>query len=417
VAYDLLLLGLIILVGVVGNLLFTRTRIPESLFLILTGLLIGPGLGIVPREFFSDNLGLFVSFALIIVLVNSGMNLNVRDALRTMRGVLLFTALVFACTIAIVATALHYLFAWPWLHGVFLGIIVSGTTTVTITHLVAQLDTEGRTIRRETKDLLVLESILNDVTVIAGASILVAIIAPGIVTAQTALTAIFNEFLVSILVGMILGAGWLLLYAYRLHANKLSYIFTIGIALLMYSAAEFLSLNGAITVISFAIVVGNYSLVLEAFRGHAHLANLRKAVNAMRQTDVEFTFLIRTFFFVLLGIIFDPGVLILRTVVIIAVIILACKLLARLVASLILGALSARHRGDHGARTTLVANGFTSTLAAFLGVQAGIEIPNLAEIVLLLVIATTITAIISAAVHQHLASRGKPARERHGRHG
>lgn len=401
----LLLLGVIILIGVVGNALFSRTRIPESLFLILTGLLIGPVLGIVPSAFFSENLSFFVSFALVIVLVNSGMNLDLRNAMRTMRDVLLFTGLVFVSTIAITTVALHYLFDWPLLHGIFLGIIVSGTTTVTITHLVNQLDPEGRMCKRTTKDLLVLESIFNDVTVIAGASILVAIIAPLHASAQSVLTVIFNELAVSIIVGTILGALWVLLYAYHLHASKLSYIFTVGVALLMYALAEFLGLNGAITVISFAIIVGNYPLVLEAFRRGVHRANLRKAVDAMRKTDVEFTFLIRTFFFVLLGIVFDPSVLRVPLVLLVAGTVLACKLLARLLSSLTLGALIARHRGDHSVRTTLVANGFTATLAGFLGVQAGIAIPHLAEIVLLLVILTTTTAILSTAVHQVIASR------------
>ncbi len=401
----LLLLGAIILIGVVGNALFSRTRIPESLFLIITGLLIGPVLGIVPSAFFSENLGFFVSFALVIVLVNSGMNLDLRTAVRTMRDVLLFTALVFVSTVAIVTAALHILFGWPLLHGIFLGIIVSGTTTVTITHLVSQLDTEGRMFRRETKELLVLESIFNDVTVIAGASILVAIIAPLHASAQSTLTIIFNELAVSVIVGTILGALWVLLYAYRLHASRLSYIFTVGVALLMYAIAEFLGLNGAITVISFAVLVGNYPLVLEALHRGVHRANLRKAVDAMRKTDVEFTFLIRTFFFVLLGIVFDPGVFRIPLVLLVAATILVCKLLARLISSLTLGALIARHRGDHSIRTTLVANGFTATLAGFLGVQAGIAIPHLAEIVLLLVILTTATAILSTAVHQIIASR------------
>ena len=47
---------------------------------------------------------------------------------------------------------------------------------------------------------------------------------------------------------------------------------------------------------------------------------------------------------------------------------------------------------------TLVASGFTSTLVAFLSIEAGINIPNLAEIVLLLVMGTTLWAIIGAAV-------------------
>jgi len=408
---ELLILGAIILIGVVGNFISARTHIPESLFLIATGLVIGPVLHLVPSAFFNENLGLFVSFALVIVLINSGMNLDMRHALRTMRGALLFVSLVFVCTVAVVTAVLHGLFDWPILHGLFLGIIVSGTTTVTVTHLVEHLDPHHKLLRRETKDLLVLESVLNDVSVIAGASVLVAIIAPGVVNAQGVLTTLFNEFLVSILVGAGMGVCWLFLYAYRLHANKLSYIFTVGVALTIYAIAEFLNLNGAIAVILFAITVGNYKMILKFLHAHTHLENLRKAVDAMRQTDVEFTFLIRTFFFVVLGLIFDPTILSMRGLLLIAGAILVCKFVARYVASRLLAVMSRKYAGDHFVRTTVVANGFTSTLAAFVGVQAGIAIPYLAEIVLLLVISTTITAILSTATHHQLVKRSIARKE------
>lgn len=49
---ELLLLGLIILVGFVGQVLFRYTKIPESLFMILIGLALGPIFGVVnPTEF------------------------------------------------------------------------------------------------------------------------------------------------------------------------------------------------------------------------------------------------------------------------------------------------------------------------------------------------------------------------------
>jgi len=67
----ILILGVVILVGFIGNFFFKKTRVPESVFLMLIGIALGPVLGIVSGEFFVENASFLISLALVVVLLDS----------------------------------------------------------------------------------------------------------------------------------------------------------------------------------------------------------------------------------------------------------------------------------------------------------------------------------------------------------
>ncbi|MBI4182237.1 MAG: peptidase, partial [Candidatus Aenigmarchaeota archaeon] len=64
----LLLLGATVVVGYVGGALYTRTRIPDAVWLLLFGLIVGPGLGLVDRAAFLALAPLLSTVALLIIL-------------------------------------------------------------------------------------------------------------------------------------------------------------------------------------------------------------------------------------------------------------------------------------------------------------------------------------------------------------
>lgn len=398
----LLILGGIILVGVLGKILFEKTHIPESLFLIVMGILIGPVFGWVPREFLLDNISFFVTIALIIVLIDSGLNLDIYRTAKNTGYALIYTIVVVALTTAAIALLMQSVFGWPLLNGLFLGLIVSGTTTVTIAHLLGKLTTDPQTVVSDTKNILFIESVLSDLIIIAGAGILLAIAGTGEVSGQSLFTLAFNIFVVSLVFGAILGTGWIFLYVWKLHGNKLSYIFTVGLAFVIYACAEYLGMSGALTVAAFGLVLGNHKVVADHLRVRTKLfKDLDKDISAMKKTDTEFTFLITTFFFVLLGTIFEISVLSNTTVLLIAALLLATKFIARYLSSVAMTPAHSSFRKARLTHTTMMACGVASALVAFLALEAGMLIPFLVEIVLLLVVLTTLASIIGTWIQQH----------------
>ena len=70
-------LGAIILIGFIGRLAYDRTKIPESLFMILIGLLIGPIFGVIDPSSLLPFVPFVSVLALLLVLLDAGLDLNI----------------------------------------------------------------------------------------------------------------------------------------------------------------------------------------------------------------------------------------------------------------------------------------------------------------------------------------------------
>ena len=389
---NILILGAVIMVGFIGNLFYSKTKIPESLFLMGLGILIGPVFKLVPGSFFLENASFLITLALVVVLLDSGLTLNLYRTIGNVPLAFFFTLLVMLTTTLLVTAITFFIFGWPLMNGIFLGIIGSGTTTITITHLVQKLNAG-----KNTKTLLVLESVVNDITLITAISVLLAIALPG--AGLSALPkAIFNEVVVSILIGVAFAIFWAFLFLRWLPGHKLAYVFTLGLAFIIFDGAEYFGFNGPITVLSFSLFLGNFSFLAKRLKTYSTILRpVSRDILAVRGTNAEITFLMRTLFFVFLGMIFDIGV-IGYGIILFAAIIMAAEVLSRYLCAKTLSWIKPRFSPSIPILTNLVASGFTSTLVAFLSIEAGIKIPHLAEIVLLLVFLTTLWAIVSTAI-------------------
>jgi len=389
---NILILGVIILVGFIGNFLFNKTRIPESVFLMLIGIFLGPVFNVVSGKFFIDNAPFLISLALVVVLLDSGLTLNISKILKNAPTALIFTILVMISTVAIVSAVTVLFFDWSLINGIFLGIIGSGTTTITITHLVEKLS-----IGKNTKTLLVLESVVNDITLITAVSILISFVLSDSSKASI-FKVIFNELVISVILGIAFALIWAYVFLKYIHGHRLAYVFTLGIAFIVFDGVEFFGFNGAIAVLIFSLALGNYSALVSKLKDYNRiLAPIKAEISIVRGVNTEITFIMRTLFFVFLGVIFNPSVIKWGILLFVLIIVIA-EVLSRYVAAKTLAFFEPRFANSVPVITALVASGFTSTLVAFLSIEAGINIPNLAEIVLLLVMFTTLWAIIGSAV-------------------
>ncbi|MEK6869276.1 MAG: cation:proton antiporter [Nanoarchaeota archaeon] len=395
----ILILGIVILVGFLGNFFFNKTRIPESVFLMLIGVLLGPVFNVVSGKFFIDNASFLISLALVVVLLDSGLTLKISKTLKNAPTALIFTILVMISTVAIVSAVTVLFFDWPLINGIFLGIIGSGTTTITITHLVEKLS-----VGKNTRTLLILESVVNDITLITAVSILIAFVLSGSGKASI-FKVIFNELVISVILGLVFALIWAYVFLKYIHGNKLAYVFTLGIAFIIFDGVEFFGFNGAIAVLIFSLVLGNYSVLVSKLKAYSKiLAPIKADISIVRSMNTEITFIMRTLFFVFLGVIFNTSV-VKWGILLFVLIIVVAEVVSRYVAAKALAFFEPRFANSVPVMTTLVASGFTSTLVAFLSIEAGINIPNLAEVVLLLVMFTTLWAIIGSAVLERRLER------------
>src|SRR3989304_8173146 len=74
--------GTIVVLGYLGEEFFKRTSIPDPILLLLFGVLLGPVFNVFSHEQLISITPYFAALALIIILFDGGLNLNIREAMK-----------------------------------------------------------------------------------------------------------------------------------------------------------------------------------------------------------------------------------------------------------------------------------------------------------------------------------------------
>jgi cell volume regulation protein A len=384
------------MIGFLGNILFNRTRIPESLFLITIGVIIGPILNLVNSNDLIGMSSFIATIALIIILLDSGMSMDIRKLLKNFSHATIFTLMVFTLTTFLVSLFLYLLIRWPLSHALLLGVISGGTTTVTVMTLVSRC-----TVSDDTKNLLFLESMVNDVTLISGAVILIQIMKFSTIDTAKIANLILGSVSIAFLFGFLTALFWISILNKYLEKHPLNYVSTLGIVLILYAFVETVGGNGAIAVLLFSLTVGNFRNLVMRFKIKTDLVTEHslETLKKIKSIQLGITFFVKTFFFVFLGLIFSFQNLT-QEIWTIAFGMIFILLVARFFSAEILSLIDKKYGKETFLITTMLPRGFTATVVAFLPREAGIVIPGLIEIVLLMLFLSTLIAIFGATIYE-----------------
>ena len=137
----MLLLGvcLVIFLGVAGESFFKRTGIPDIAFLMIFGVIPGPLLGIVDQEIVFKILPYFAALALIMIMFDGGLSLDIRNVVKTAHFAVLISIVGFEVSVLIVTLLAVYGLKWARLDSILLGSIVGGSSSIIVFGLVKRL--------------------------------------------------------------------------------------------------------------------------------------------------------------------------------------------------------------------------------------------------------------------------------------
>ncbi len=288
--------GLLVFLAHVFAEVFSRKRVPDVLLLIIIGLAIGPLLGIVSP----DHLGLvgpvFTTITLVTILFEGGTELKF-DALRnSLRGTSLLTFLNFFATLIVVG-----LLSWLFLDlepivAFMLGAIIGGTSSAVVIPLVRQLN-----ISSNSRTILILESAFSDVLCIVFALAFIEAAQLGEIQVGTTLGQILASFILATIMGFI-GAFFWSVILHRVRNIKNSIFTTPAFVFIIYGISELLGYSGAISALAFGIGLANTDLI----KGTALSRYFTKEPDSLNETERilfgEAVFLLKTFFFVYIGV-------------------------------------------------------------------------------------------------------------------
>jgi cell volume regulation protein A len=141
----LLAAGVVIFLGVAGEAFFKKTGIPDVAFLMVLGVIIGPILGIIQPEAVIQIVPYFAALALIIIMFDGGLNLDLKHMIKTAHFSFTLAILGFILSVVIATIAVHYVLDWSWLESILLGSIVGGSSSVIVFGLVRNIQISEET--------------------------------------------------------------------------------------------------------------------------------------------------------------------------------------------------------------------------------------------------------------------------------
>ena len=262
---------------------------------MVLGVIIGPVLGIIQPDAVLQIVPYFAALALIIIMFDGGLNLDIKQMIKNAHFAVILAILGFIISMVIVTMLAHYGLGWDWLDSILLSSIVGGSSSIIVFGLVRQIR-----VSEETKSMLSFESAMTDIL----ATIVAFILFEAVLSGQFSLELLGVIFGKAIAIGLLLGLGvgipWMYVTTKLANAQH-SYMLTLGILFVLFFLAQTFGESGALTALVFGLMLGN----------RYHLSRFLKFKLPDISTDDtmhnQLTFLVRSFFFVFVGLLASFG--------------------------------------------------------------------------------------------------------------
>ncbi len=297
VATNILVVGALIFIAHAFTGIFSRTRVPDVLLLTIIGIVLGPVFHLVTPANFGNVGPVFTTVTLIIILFEAGLSLDLDVIRGSIRSTLSLTLINFFLTMTAVAFAAHFLLGLGFRLTLMLGAIVGSTSPAVIVPLTRRIHME-----QSSKTILFLESALSDVL-----SIVVAIgFMDSYKLGKLHVTQMIGQIFATLILAGLAGAGSAFLWSAllrRIRGLENSIFTTPAFVFVLFGIVELFGFSGYVAAVVFGAVLGN----IEVFHGLAwmrrYLPNEGITLNDQERNFLgEVVFLLKTFFFVYVGV-------------------------------------------------------------------------------------------------------------------
>ena len=291
--FALTIFGAVILMGFIGHFIFEKTQIPDIIWLLMFGIILGSGFQILSPTQLSTAAPVLASLALAIILFDSGLNMNFYKVLREFPRATMMSVLGVVFSMLFIAAIAVFAMDWSLLHGLLLGAIVGGSSSAIVIPIV-----RGIELRDRITMMLSLESTLTDTLCIVFGIAILEVMRQGEFNISSTAHDILSAFSIAAVIGVIVGIIWLFIYD-KLKELDYSHRLNLAVILILFAFIESVRGSGAIGVLFFGIVISNGKYMSQIFR-------FKKTLEIDRDTKTfhsDVTFFVKTFFFVFLGMI------------------------------------------------------------------------------------------------------------------
>jgi cell volume regulation protein A len=276
----------LLLIAVIANWLSGLTHVPDLIVLLIIGVVLGPVLHWVDASRFRGAVEVLGTLALILILFQGGLEVRLREAMRQLTPALILALLTYALSLGLLAVAGRFSLGLTWVDAMLIGAALASTSGSIVLPALERIDS-----LESIKLTLTMESAVGEILAVLMVGSII-----GVGGEQSMLTGLATGFTRSIGAAMALAIAaaffWSKLWP-RFANMPFSSVLNLGAVFGVYSAARYLAGSGLLAVLVFGVTLANLPRT-----PHMSRQGLR-----MVAFPAELTFLVRSFFFVLLGIV------------------------------------------------------------------------------------------------------------------
>lgn len=291
--------AVILIIGFLGDYIFRRTGFPDILFLLILGIILGPVLGFFPKDELAPITPYIIELSLMMILFYGGMDMNLSKVLRQSGRATVLAVTYFVLVTVAVSTMARFFFNIDWILALMFGPMIAGTSSIVIIPLAKKIK-----MSEETALTLCLESTVTDVLNIVFFFSLLGLYLSGSFSVLTITVNILAEFGIGLLVGFAVGVVWAWVL-YKIRNEPYTYISTLAILVLTVMVSGLLGGSGVLSALAMGLVIGNFKKISSLLRVKIVSTKFENIREKLTNLQSELTFLIRTFFFVFLGLLYD----------------------------------------------------------------------------------------------------------------
>lgn len=289
-------MGGLLALAFIANRLYRLTRVPDVIVLMAVGLVLGPILGWVKSAEFQSVTHILGTLALILILFEGGLDLNLRDTLRHFPGGVLLAIFGYYTSMGMVAAVAWKIHLFGLREALLVGAVLGCVSSSIMLPVLQQIK-----LTNAVRVTLLIEGSLGDVLGVLTVSVLLSLGAGSGIHLTGFLAGIFSKLLASVAGAVVIGIIWTRVLRV-LAEQRFWQVMTLSVLLLVYAAAQALSHGGLIAVFAFGLTLANVR--------HAEFAGTLGVSPGEPQRHLEIlsfhselAFLVRSFFFILLGVV------------------------------------------------------------------------------------------------------------------
>jgi cell volume regulation protein A len=275
----------LLIIAVAANRLSRWTRVPDIIVLLLIGVGLGPVLKWVDPSHFDNMVRILGMLALILILLEGGLELRLKDAIRYSPGGILLAFVSYGLTVGLIAVVVRFTLQMAWIDSSLIGAVLGSTSAAVVLPAIQQMSAP-----EPIKVTLTLESSLGEIIAVLTVGTLISLNSNDSMVAGL-ITGFGHHIVVDVGIGIAAGLiwSWLLPFVAGQHfGNALN----LGCILGVFAIGRYFGGSGLLAELVFGLTLANMP----------HTPRVMRQGERMMAFHSEITFLVRSFFFVILGI-------------------------------------------------------------------------------------------------------------------